>query len=332
MLDFTERLIYGQSTTVGQALAAAKQEFYLNEHHFDCYDEKVLLESVLYGLPMVRYTTPTATGARMQTQNQHQGATAIREEQVTTLGNGLTVNSLSYQFPVLLAENTDDGLYYTFGGLAHAGDGEPLQPKYTADLSFPETEAHGVVFKGGVYTDVASFDPVVDRAITETTTLAEPAFSAPGWYPALPHRLNRLERGDKLVTLLGQFNAQGQMERLYDQLSFDVYYHTSSDDWTPPAITSMRSVSGTGSMLVTVGAMDESGIETVVIAYTDGDGIWASVSLTESGGKWSGSFPANEETDYFVQVVDQAGNVFTSEYNPPNDFFAVYLPLVVKAP
>jgi hypothetical protein len=148
----------------------------------------------------------------------------------------------------------------------HTGNGEPIQPKYIADISFPETKAHGVVFKGGVYTDVTSFNLAVDQAITETATLPEPAFSAPGWYPSMLHHLNRLERGDRLVTLLGQFNAQSQTERLYEQLSFDVYYHTNSNDWTPLSITSMSSRLGAGSAFTTVGAEDGSGIEAVVIA------------------------------------------------------------------
>jgi hypothetical protein len=132
---------------------------------------------------------------------------------------------------------------------------------------------------------MVSFNPVVDRAITETIDLAEPAFNAPGWYPAIPYGLNRLERGDSLVTVLGQFNPQSQTERLYDRLSFDVYYHTDSTDWTPPDITGMNSeVVGT-SALVIIGTEDASGIETAVIAYTDGNGVWSSISLMESGGQ-----------------------------------------------
>jgi hypothetical protein len=324
---------------VGQALAAAKQEYYLNEGDFDAYDEKIMIESTLYGLPMVRYTTPTAA-AGLQAQGQGQRATAIKEERMTALGDGLTVNRLSYQFPALAAESTDDGFYYTFGGLAHAGDGEPIQPKYVADLSFPQTEAHGVVFKGGVYTDTAPFNPVVERAVTETATLDEPAFAAAGWYPALPHRLNRLDRAasahDKLVTLLGQYHAQTQMERLYDELSFDVYYHTGSGDWTPPSVTWMDSELGAGSVSVSLASQDDSGIHVVVIAYTDGDGIWDSVSLTRSEGAWSGSFPAGENTQFVVQVVDRAGNVAVDDndglYFRPGEgmLCTIYLPLVLS--
>ncbi len=332
MLDFTARLVYGQSATVGQALTAAKQEYYLNEAAFDYYDEKILIESTLYGLPMMRYMTPTPTAARHQAHE----AGVTQEEQVTLLENGLTVNSISYQFPALLTENTDDGLYYTFGGLVHSGNDEPIQPKYTADLSFPQTKAHGVIFRGGVYTDVLTFNPVIDRVITETATLAEPAFSAPGWYPPLLHSLNRLERGDNLVTLLGQFNPQSQTERIYDRLSFDVYYHSSSNDWTPPEITAMSSAVTGGSASIVVGAEDISGIEAVVIAYTNGGGAWASVSLTQNHGQWSGNFPASADTVFLIQAVDNGGNVAVNDhegqyFRPGSGFVAVYLPLVMKS-
>jgi hypothetical protein len=334
MLDFSKRLIFGQSATLGQALVAAKQEYYLNEHRFDYYDEKIMIESTLYGLPMYRYTTPAAATAQLQSQDQELGVTSVT--QTTLLGDGLTVNSFSYQFPALTAETTDEGDIYSLAGMTHANNGEPIQPKYTVDLSFPETEAHGVVFKGGVYTDVLSFDPVVDRAVTETTSLAEPTFEANGWYPAVPHRLNRLERSNRLVTLLGQYNPESQTERLYDKLSFDVYYHTSSDDWTPPSVTSIGSELQMGSVAILVEGEDESGIEAVVVAYTEDKGAWESISLTESTGTWSGSFPADENVQFFVQVVDKAGNVTISDhagrYFRPGEGLSnvIYLPLVLS--
>ena len=336
MLNFTDYLVYGRWSNLGQALAAAKTKYYLTDGLFDYYDEKIMIESTLYGLPMYLYTTPTATATQLQAQNQSQGETVTQEQRLTVLGDGLTVNSLSYQFPALIAESTDDGRYYTFGGLVHASDGEPIQPKYTADLSFPGTKAHGVVFKGGVYTAVTSFDPVVDRAITETTTLAEPSFDAPGWYPSLLHRLNRLERGDSLVTLLGQFNASEQAERAYDRLSFDVYYHTSSDDWTGPRISHIESALDVDVATTTVWANDTSGVYTITVAYTDGDGVWSSSELTLDGDSWTGDFPAGAETRFFVQAVDSAGNVAVDDngglYYQPGEGTAheIFLPLVLR--
>jgi len=330
MLDFTERLVYGQSANLGQALAAAKQEYYLNERDFDYYDEKVMIESTLYGLPMYRYTTPTEAPMLTQTNAQQLGATPIKRQQVTVLGNGLTVNSVNWQFPALTAESTSNGDYYTFGGLVHSGNGEPIQPKYIADVSFPETKAHGVVFKGGLYTDVMPFDPVIDRAIAEIATLPEPTFSAPGWYPALLHKLNHLERGDKLVTLLGQFNAQSQTERVYDELGFDIYYHTSSNDWAAPTITSVSSVVNASATEITVGCTDTSGIYKVVIAYTTNDGRWHSTDLAwdSESGMWGGSIPTTASIEYLVQVIDNAGNVASA--TAPESWHEIYLPLILK--
>lgn len=149
--------------------------------------------------------------------------------------------------------------------------------------------------------------------------------------PAIPHRFNRLERGDRLVTVLGQFNAQDQMERVYSQLSFDVYYHQTSDDWTPPSISDVEAQLTGGHAQITVSAEDDSGIEAVVVVYTDGKGVWTSTSLTLSEGKWSGSFPVSAKAEFVVQVVDQAGNVATS-HNDGDYFelFAIYLPVVLR--
>jgi hypothetical protein len=336
MLDFTERLVYGQSATAGKALAAAKQEYYLNEGSFDYYDEKIMIESTLYGLPMFRYTTPTVTGLPSLREGLVPRATAIKEEQVAILEDGLTKNSISYQFPALLAVSTGDGLFYSFGGMTHAGHGEPVQPKYVEDLSFPQTEAHGIVFRGGVYTDIVSFDPVVDRAITETATLPELPFDAPGWYPSIPHRLNHLDRGERLVTVLGQFDPQSQTERVYDQLSFDIYYHTVSNDWTPPLIAGLSSRMVADSAVVTVQATDASGIEAVIVTYANGDGAWASLDLVKNGNLWAGSFPATVDTEFLVQAVDSAGNVAVNDgdgqyFRPGDGNWTLYLPQILRS-
>jgi PKD repeat protein len=323
MLNFTERLVYGQSSTLGQALASAKQEYYLDEGDFDYYDEKILIESTLYGLPMARYTTPTAM---RRAGHLPQAPSAIRGEQHATLGNGLTVNSLSLQFPALIAESTGDGDFYSFGDQTHTGNGSPVQPKYTTDVSFPATQGHDAVFRGGIYTDVVSFNPVVDRTVT-----------APGWDITQLCRLNHLNQRDRLVMFLGQFTAAGQTERVYDQLRCDVYYHTDSDDWTRPTINSVRSQYAGGNATVTVAADDRAGLAVLVVAYTDGGGLWQSVDLTQSGSVWTGSFPADEHTVFLAQAVDNAGNVATDDNDGqyfPAEFGGkintVFLPLVVR--
>jgi outer membrane protein assembly factor BamB len=337
MLDLTERLVFGQSAAVGRALAAAKQEYYLNEGAFDVYDEKILIESTLYGLPMTRYATagklfrlPSRMADRLEAE-----AGVLKAERLVARPDGLTINQISYQFPPVQPVTTDDGVYYTFGGQAQVGDAMPVQPKYLADLSFPQTTLHGVVLKSGVYTDIVAFDPVIDQVVTGTATTSEPAFTAAGWYPAIFFRFNELGYNQRLVTLLGQFDPNSETERLYSQLSFDIYYHDDSTDWVAPTITSVISQATGSAATVTVNASDAAGIEAVVVAYTDNQGTWASVELVESGGQWSGSLPVGGNTEFFVQVVDGAGNVairdaggryFRVEASPPK----IYLPLVQR--
>jgi hypothetical protein len=99
----------------------------------------------------------------------------------------------------------------------------------------------------------------------------------------------------------------------------------------------MSSGLGIGSAIITVGVEDDSGVEAVVLAYTDGKGVWDSVDLAENGTVWSGSFLASEETRFFIQAVDEAGNVAVSDnegayFEPGDSLYAVYLPLVLKTP
>ena len=340
MVNLTERLVYGRSATVGEALATAKQEYYLNKFNFNDYDEKILIESTLYGLPMYHYTTPKRSRAVPRTlpdrwEVRRQGVTPEGKGKTGAVDDGLMISHLSYQFPPLTLETTDDGQYYTLDGLVHIGHNEPIQPKYFADISLPEMKAHGVVFRGGVYTDITPFDPVIAQAITETMTLPEPEFDAPGWYPPLLHTLNSLEWNDRLVTLLGQFDPRSQTERLYNSLSFDVYYHSTSEDWVPPIITDMSSEWDGEVAYVIVGVGDESGIEAVVVAYTDGDGTWDSVELVEEDGIWFGEFSAAEGAVFFIQAVDKAGNVAVRDnggryFKPGDRLHMVYIPLVLR--
>jgi hypothetical protein len=335
MLDFSEWLVYGQSATAGGALVAAKQEYYLGRLQLDYYDEKILIESTLYGLPMYRYTTPAAAAeARVMAAADR---TPIREEQKVTLGDGLTVNRYSYQFPALLPVSTDGGTYYTLGDMAHAQHGEPIQPKFVDDLAFPQTEARGIVFTGGRYGEEPAYDPVIEQAVIETEAPAEPLFDAPNWYPPVLHRLNRLDRGERLVTVLGQFNAQTETERLYEQLSFDIYYHADSTDYVAPDIVCVRSSLEADTATVSVKAADPLGIAAVVVAYTDGGGTWDSIALAKQGNGWTGSFPANAEAEFFVQVVDKAGNVAVSDndgrYFAPGEGMGgcrIHLPIIFR--
>ena len=309
MLNFTKQLVEHEQIAVGKALVAAKRKYYLNRRNFNFYDEKILVENTLYGLPMYRFAPtrvrPASTGLPEGFVPRERGH----------LGDGaLTTNHIDFELPPLEKVTTENGDYYKLGEQIHAVAGESIQPKLPFNVSTSGTQAHGLVFKNGVYSDVISFDPVIEEGFTLTLQSGVTStFTTTNWYPADFFQLNTLNDGAEatLVILIGQYmgsETNGTLP-LYQEVSFDIYYHTDSDDWTQPTISHITSELNGSTATVTVATSDTSGIETVVVAYTDGTGSWQSNDLTDGGEAWSGTFTANENTQFFVQAVDKAGNV-----------------------
>jgi hypothetical protein len=82
---------------------------------------------------------------------------------------------------------------------------------------------------------------------------------------------------------------------------------------------------------------DDSGVERVVVAYSLGDGEWRSIDLAYDAGadRWYGELALDEgeSVSYFVQAVDGAGNVVSSDnkgffFEPVT--YEISLPLVLR--
>jgi hypothetical protein len=323
--------VYRRGLSVGQALAAAKRRYCSNEGHFDAYDEKIVLEATLYGLPMYEFRTSSTMASTARVSQPY----TLTAQSISIAGEGLIRNSVSYEFPELAATTSENGVIYALTDEFQVDDGKPIQPRVPVDVTFIKTTAHGAVFRGGTYTDITPFDPVVDLAVTEESEYTEPDFDAPGWYPVTPFSLNQIATQETLVQILGQFHPDQGIERLYNQLQFDVYYHTSSSDWTAPSISQVSSTLDDEEATIFVRVTDNIRIHTVVLAYTEGNGIWESIELNEENGLWSGNISATSSTDFFVQAVDGSGNVAIAAndgqyYQPVGNTSSIYLPLVVR--
>jgi hypothetical protein len=48
----TNRILSQPSVALGRALMDAKRDYYIQDHRYDVFDEKVLFQTTLYGLPM----------------------------------------------------------------------------------------------------------------------------------------------------------------------------------------------------------------------------------------------------------------------------------------
>jgi hypothetical protein len=346
MRNYARDLLRDTTAQIGPALMAAKHRYYERAATLDAYDVKVLMQVILYGFPMAGVTS----GGTLSPEDPFPSA-GIVITAPTALGD-VNVGSLAFGVSGAFGENEgEDGSFLDLDTWTHFSAGEPIQPRFFADASsLSGGDLHGAVFLGGTYTDTPAFDPVVALPVNEyVASTGEPAFSAAGWYPPVPfapHVDNSvLGTADTLVAVLGQYNAETGTERVYTQMTFETYY-TFSSDVTPPTISHIDSVLEPGSGLgrIKVEAGDASDILRVIVAYTDGAGTWQSRDLDYDTAmvRWTGVISAITETQYFVQVVDGAGNVATDVnkdlyygFTPPLPLIGdganrIFLPVVLK--
>jgi hypothetical protein len=341
MTLFTQELAEGTATTVGHALVSAKQQYRLTASKFTYYDEKILVESTLYGLPMLRVNTPAGPGlARQATPAEAAGVRVtrtahVRPERVTpllaaefdawvpdaSLAGGLSSVEYGFYFPSPTTNSTEDGVFYSFGDTALSSPYDPIQPGVAQSLESTLGKAHGTLLLEGTYGDQSSFNPVIEAAadLDAGTVITEPTFSAPGFYPAVPFTTNDItmlsgNSEEALVLSAGQFASDAATERLYDDMTLIAYY-SSSADATGPAIGGVSFAAIGASLLITVPVSDASGIYRVYATYTggvggEGYGTWQSTRLNLGTGiTWTGSIPLASPTWFFIQAVDTAGNV-----------------------
>ncbi len=311
MLDFTRLLVEGSEVALGDVLTEAKQNYYVGDRNFDGTDEKVMAESTLYGLPMYKITSPDASPLAT-------GITANRG-QVSQTGL-LQRESISYSLTPK-AVTMPEGTFYTLDGTVSGKEGTPVLPKLTHDVTNAEKRLHGVVFKGGKYSVVKTAPPLQRYHTTDepsSNNSSSSTFTTVGWYPAkfFTHNSVEFSRGkmEKLIATAGQYNsADGGQQRIFDTMDFDFYYHADSGDQTPPTVNLISKDLQGDVVNLNVSAIDASGIEVVIVAYTDSEGEWKSIELTQNGEIWTGSFPNTDKADFLIQAVDKAGNVAVSD-------------------
>lgn len=310
--ELTRLMVFGGSAAVGPALRGAKEEFVLTQGApLSGLEQKVLMETVLYGLPMYTYATPNLQPALAgaEAAGAPPAVAVSTGDPPAPAAAGLSRAVLSYSFPRYRLVAGAGGEYFTLDEPPHLEHGAPVQPRLTADLSSPDSVARGVVFLGGTYTTTTGFDVAVTHDGNEYVALPAPELSAERWYPALPAAVSGAGGRVYLVAQAGQYSPRARSERLFSAMSLAVYYHPGGGDLRPPEITGLRSASAAGGTDVRVWAADGSGVAAVVVAYTDGSGRWASAELSPAGDGWAGRLPLAAGGVFFIQAVDAAGNV-----------------------
>lgn len=307
MLKLTRQIVMNTSSTPGQALKRAKRQYYLEAASFSVLDEKTVLESTLYGLPMYEMISLSATAP--------QPDTPVSLDAAPLPGSaGLYREHRVYSWPMPAPVVSDTGIFYAINGAVTSEADKPVLPKLTDDLSHLSDPVHRVVFLGGAYTLVDAKAPVQQaNPIQSSSQPSSATFDAPGWYPSNLAAHTRLNAKDDLyqglVVTAGQYHPELEQQRIFTEMEFEIYATGNSDDFTPPTIAAIHSLREIETVNLTVEVDDLSGIEAVFAVYTDGKGRWEHIRLAEEQDRWLGTFPLETNTEYFIQAVDRSGNV-----------------------
>ena len=349
VIIYTQELTKDGAARMGKALMSTKRLYFEGTHPVNAYDEKVVQQMVFYGLPM----TIVQSGAILEEGVEFPGVQVVKSAPTGTLGDVLT-RTLSIDFKDALANHTSttttaNGQYLSLADHTFAAAGEPIQPLFFADINEQQEPARGVLLRAATFTDRPNFDPVVAAPFNEyfSKTTESQLANAAAWYPPVPLGLQRLDDASNLVSQLGSYNPLSQTLRLYNTLEVEAFYSASADQ-SGPEIKLVDSVVVNNQVAVKVGTSDVSGVREVVVAYFEEGGQAAAnvksvnLSYNPAAQKWLGAFPGSASSRYFVQIVDQAGNVTTAtnknQYyepamarnNPTASGSRIYLPLVAK--
>jgi hypothetical protein len=327
MYWFSYKLTSAPDMAVGEALRWAKSR-YMGEvpsGGFNEYDEKVMIEATLYGLPMYAVSVPTPT------MSSDMDVPVIRASAQAT-------ESLSLSPGFSLVTDSPDGDYYTSDSGVQASGGRPIQPRTSVTVSIRNGQTpHGAILVGAT-SNSEYIDPLVARPVTDTT-LSEPLYDAEIWLPAKMWTVNRLGDEPRLVVVPAQFlgDQDWGILRRFTSLQFEVYYtDTQEADFIPPTIWEVEGVILQGGTQFVVDAEDNSGIQRVVMVYTEDGDRWDNHDLSQdpADGLWKITLTDLSDTFlYFIQVVDGAGNVSLSTnkgylFEPPKN--RIYLPMVFR--
>ncbi len=309
---------------VGTALTQAKQEYWATNYDFDHIDEKVLESTTLYGLPWVRIRLPrlSAVGDESQVQILSFDERVSNEQPDT-----LVIRPLHTQ------NSTPDGNYYMTQSRELLSDpGKPVQPKEIR-VFYPTAERvlRGAVLNSSKYVQNKSFIPLIDAYMQSDEMPVSKPYRIENWYPAQIFKINSIrypkdptQSRQYLIIIPGQYKGRtlpgmpGE-ERLYKELSFDLYYATSDDnEITPPVIMDVSPIRINDTINITVNASDnESGLRKVMVTYTDINGEWGEWQSKdckhEEDDLWTCSISTKEGLEFFVQAVDNAGNVAVND-------------------
>ncbi len=320
--------------TAGQALVAAKQEYAASLGSYVGYDEKVVHQSTMYGLPM--YSLDLGGAASAQSGLLRTSSLAATPAQVqgnpdvvdTTTSAGSANSNLQTASVVVTTGGTYANGYPISPAVTapvanglnpdrQVSNGYPIVPRVQIDVTADgNLMARGALITSMTATLPQSADPIYARSTVDLAS-REPANEAvdvffPTVFQTVNHAGGPGGGRDRLVLLPGQYrqgegDANGTMTS-FTSMQTSVFYGPADEvglDLTPPTIDSVVAdkveppldVPGNKAIVFRVTTSDlESGVWKVVVLYDLG-GNWVPIELTQLVGpanEWVGSLQTNE--------------------------------------
>jgi hypothetical protein len=344
--NVVHQLLYGSGAVpVGQAEVAAKKEYLATHTNLTGVDEKTLLETTLYGLPMTGVDMPHG-----RTSAPTDSSSVPSTSPVSGPGQALSLTSYDLDVTPSLTTNTTTltnsaggqvtATYLTGpNGSEVARPGEPIFPSQSYDVQVPNLILRGVGFRGGAYTDLPNTTPLTSAVGTETS-VGHPAFYTNVFYPTQVGAANFFGAigggAEHLDTTPAQYISSSPTStsgtlRKYSDLQFRLFYlpHSWNTDPTispaaeaaPSQITAVSATAdGSGSVRFSVHVSSDqtAGTQAVWITYTDpgNPGTWTSIDLTQSTDDptlWTATQSGlPSDIEFMVQAANGAGLVTLS--------------------
>ncbi len=340
MAIYTAEITADSTVEMGTALLNAKHTYFsqlMNESaHLDKLDAKVLQHIVYYGLPMYKLQTNGSVQRRSRQNNDPFPSLSF------SFDSGVLTNpnqplsdayfvSLDLTNQAGLTETVEgsDGRYFSIDGSKATAANRTIQPLFYTNVGEPEADPlRGVIFMGGTYRTEQNFDPIVSSPENEYDVAERENLPPSGWDPAVPVTVRSHEMIQELLIPMGQYNGELAEQRVYNNVDVNLYYSMSGDQ-IPPTIAHVKAVYDrvTGDVTFSVNTTDVYGVDEVIIAYTEGTGTWESEYLVLREGKWTNTIDGSADTQFFVQAVDEHGNV---AYDTNKNHY--YTPIIIDAP
>jgi Tol biopolymer transport system component len=248
-----QRLRTGNNpVSVGKALMEAKRKYLANTTQMSGVDQKTIVETTLYGLPMLKVDMPgtrlpedtdpaSIVGSTTPVGSGPGAAVGLSNSPVVSLGDNL--GELDITQHTLQLENLSDNsqvgtTYYSGADGVISNPYEPIYPREIHNVQVDNSILRGVAFRGGTYTDQAGVTPLTTAPATEMAS-AHVSFSSNIFYPTqvwMPHYSNALNGGiARLMVFPAQYRSLNPAStngtlRIFDQIDLQLYY--LPDDWS----------------------------------------------------------------------------------------------------